>query len=94
MKVYEQKMKWPRFLLIFRALSMCACLFLFLTGCSGKAVKIALHENERLQAENERLNHEIVILRARTEDLIRSQPGLSDDEREELQKKGLNPDYS
>ena len=89
MRVYVQQIKLPRFLLIFRAFLIFAGLFLFLAGCSGKAVKAVWQENERLLAENEKMNREIVILRARIEDLIKSQPGLTAEEREDLQKKGL-----
>ena len=89
MNVHAQKKKWLRFLTLLPVLAASAGLFLFLVGCSGKVVKAAWQENERLQAENEKMNREIVILRARIEDIIKSQPGLTAEEREDLQKNGL-----
>ena len=92
MKVPVPKINWSLFLKIFKDLSLCAGIFFLFSGCSGKAVKAALHEDERLQSESEKMNREIVILRARIDDIIRSQPGLSSEEIEALQKKGLkNP---
>jgi hypothetical protein len=63
---------------------------LLLSGCS--ATRALMEENARLAAENETLRKEVAILRARTEDLINSQPGLTADEKEDYRKRGLkNP---
>jgi hypothetical protein len=66
-------------------------LFLF-SGCAGNGPKTSPDEIKRLRFENEQLSHETLVLRARTEDLIRSRTGLSPDEKEAFIKKGLkNP---
>jgi hypothetical protein len=85
-----QKKNRKQFFIVLPGLVSVVFLILSLIGCSGKVVKVALQENIRLQAENEKLTHEIVILRARIEDLIRSQPGLTPEESEYFKKKGLD----
>ncbi len=61
-----------------------------LPGCSAN--RSLLEENARLRTENESLRKEIVLLNARNEDLVRSQPGLTRDERDEYARRGLkNP---
>jgi hypothetical protein len=65
-------------------------LVIFMLG--GAAGKPAVREIVALRAENEALQKENTVLKARVEDLIRSQPGLSADERELYRGKGLaNP---
>lgn len=69
------------------AAGLLACIAL-----GGAADKTSVREIQALRAENEALQKENTILRARVEDIIRSQPGLSADERELYRKKGLaNP---
>ncbi len=67
------------------ALGAGAVLLSFL-GCSQQWL---VEENERLKSEIESLRKEIVLIRARNEDLVRSQPGLTKAERDEYRKRGL-----
>jgi hypothetical protein len=63
---------------------------LLFSGCSSN--RLLMEENARLAAENEALRKEITVLNARNEDLIRSQPGLTVEEKESYRKLGLkNP---
>ncbi len=60
------------------------------SGCANRAL---VGENEALKAENGRLAHEITILNARNEDILRSRTGLRPNEIETFRKLGLkNPE--
>jgi hypothetical protein len=92
MEINVKKKYGPLFHKILQDLLICAVIILLLSGCSGKAVRATFHENEQLQSDNEKMKREIVILHARIDDIIRSQPGLTPGEIESLQRKGLkNP---
>ncbi|MFA6471642.1 MAG: hypothetical protein WCU00_06325 [Candidatus Latescibacterota bacterium] len=92
MKAHIKETNLSLFLKLFKKLSLCAGIVFLLYGCSGKAIKADFHEDEQLQQESEKIKHEVIILRARIDDIIRSQPGLNGEEIEILKKKGLrNP---
>lgn len=75
--------------------SACGAFILFVLalavgGCANRAL---VGEHELLKAENARLAHEVTILNARNEDIIRSRTGLRPNEVEAFKKLGLkNPE--
>jgi hypothetical protein len=76
-------MRWVNIILSLGIVAGCAA------GCSNRSLSA---ENETLKKECARLSGELAIQKARNEDLIRSQPGLRDEEREEYVRRGLkNP---